>query len=166
MRRPRMLSFVVTVVLLASALPAGAAPDNHRNEGFEIQLDCGAHGEFTVKPQPGNGNAAWDVDTGEVLVAKHFTGHFEITATITGGPTFEASFDFAQDFGSKGVANGRAPLATCTSHNEFVDGPFVIDEQIAGFLNSDFQTDVFEAGQEVTISGSEDLTILVQMPGS
>lgn len=166
MRRATLLAVTLAVVFIAGALPAGAAPNNHRNEGFELVLDCGVHGEFTVKPQPGSGNAAWNLETGEVLVAKRFTGHFEISAMITDGPTLEASFDFDEDYGSKGQANGRSPLATCTSHNEFIDGPFVIDDQTAGFLNSDFQTNVFSAGQEVTISGIEDLTILVQNPAN
>ena len=164
MRRASLLAVIVAIALVVTGLPAGAAPDNHRNAGLELELDCGVYGQFTVRPQPGGGNAAWNLDTGEVLVAKHFSGHFEITASISGGPTLSASFDFAEDYGSKGAAKGRTPLGTCTSTNEFVDGPFVIDEQLAGFLNSDFETDVFVAGQEVTISGSEDLVILVQFP--
>lgn len=165
MRGASLLAVLLAVALLAVGLPAGAAADNHRNAGLELELDCGDHGQFTVRPQPGNGNAAWDVDTGQVFVAKHFSGHFEITVAITSGPTLDASFDFEQDYGSKGAAKGREPLRLCTSESEFVDGPFEIDEEIAGFLNADFDTDIFVAGQEVTISGTESLRILVQSPG-
>lgn len=63
--------------------------------------------------KPGNGNAAWSLDTGEVLVAKHLGGHFEINSSITDGPTLSAPFDFAEDYGSKGKANGRESVGYC-----------------------------------------------------
>ncbi len=167
MRKTLSTLGLVAAMLLTSALPATAAPNNKNNADELIPLECDTPiGDVTVRPQPGGGLAAWDVETGENYVAKQFTFTSEVTVQIVDGDSASATFVDVADFGAAAPANGRKDLVECTNTFEFVDGPFPIDAEFADILNADLETDIFEEGQVVIISGVQTLSILVLKPGN
>ena len=167
MRRTLSAIGLVAAMLLMSALPATAAPNNKNNADNLVPLECDAPiGEITVRPAPGDGKSAWNVETGAHYVAKQFSGTDEVTVQITDGDSASATFVFVQDSGAEAPANGRKDLVECTNTFSFVDGPFVIDAEFAEILNADFETDIFEEGQEVTISVVSTFNVLVLVTGN
>lgn len=167
MRKTLLTLGVVAALLLMAAVPATAAPNNKNNADLVIPLECDAPiGEVTVRPTPGNGNPAWNVETGANYVAKQFSSTDQVTVQIVDGDSVSASFEFTEDHGASAPANGREDLVECTATFEFVDGPFPIDAEFAGILNAEFGTDIFEEGQFVTISSASTLTILALVPGN
>jgi hypothetical protein len=166
MRRTLTTLALVAAMLLTVALPAAGAPNNKNNADNVISLDCGELGNVMVRPQPGQGNAAWDVDTGENYVAKQFSGIDDVTVAIVDGESVSSTFEFFVSYGAEAPANGRKDLIECTDSVDFVDGPFPIDAEFAAILNADFDTDIFAEGQFVTISVESSLTILVLQPGN
>lgn len=159
---------LVTVLVLTATLPAAAAPDN-KNTTDVVVLDCGEpiDGVVAIRPAPGEGGkSGWNVETGDHYVAKAFESRDEVTVSITDGPEVSAVFEFAEEFGASAPAKGRKDLVECTDTFEFEDGPFPIDAEFADILNAEFDTDIFEAGQEITISSLSAFTVLVLVPGS
>ncbi len=167
MRKTLSTVGLVAAMLLTSALPATAAPNNKNNTDDLIPLECDAPiGDITVRPQPGNGDSAWNVETGEHAVGKHFTFSSQVTVQIDDGDSASSSFVDVFDHGASAPANGREDLVECTNTFEFVDGPISVDAEFADILNADLETDIFEEGQAVTISGVQTLTVLVLVPGN
>lgn len=164
MRRTLTTLGLVAALLLMVAVPATAAPNNKNNAENVIPLECdGGVGEIAVRPNPGQGLPAWDVETGEHQVAKRFTFSDEVTAQIEDGDSASQSFGFVRDFGAE---KGNKDLVECTSTMEFVDVlPFPLDPEFADVLNADFETDIFEAGQFITFSGTSTLTVLALITG-
>ena len=160
------LALVAAMVAMA-ALPATAAPNN-KNTTEVVPLDCGAPigDAISVRTVPGAGQSGWNVDTGDHYVAKAFTFKQEITVNITDGAELTVTFGDNEDFGATAPANGRKELVECTDSFEFEDGPFIIDAEFAALLNADLQTNIFEEGQEVTISVASTFTVLILIPGN
>ena len=154
-------------LLLMAALPATAAPNN-KNNAEVVPLDCGAPigDTISVRTVPGEGASGWNVDTGEHYVAKAFSFHQEVTVKITDGAEVAVRFEDTEDFGATAPANGRKELVECTDTFRFEDGPFTIDAEFAAILNAELQTDIFEEGQEVTISSTSTFTVLILIPGN
>lgn len=157
---------LMAALLLMVTSTATAAPNNVNNTDDVIALDCDEPiGAVAVRPGPGNGNPAWNVETGENYVAKQFSGTDQITVTIVDGDSVSATFEFLDDRGASAPADGRSDLVECTTTFDFSDGPFPIDAEFAETLNAEFETDIFEAGQEITITFESTLTVLVLVPG-
>jgi hypothetical protein len=166
MKRTLLTLGLVASLVLVAAWPATAAPNNKNNADNVIPLECDEPiGPVFVRPVPGNGNPAWNVETGAHYVAKSFANEDEVTVTITDGDSATETFFNVQDKGASAPAVGRKALVECTTTFEFEDGPFEIDAEFADILNEDFNTDIFEAGQEVTISGVSMFTVLVLATG-
>ncbi len=167
---------LVAALLLVAALPASAAPRNANNEDFVLDVTCvdgdGVDQGWTaVRPTPSSeGKPAWDTETGWLQVGKNFQYSETVTATIVDGDEAsigdDASFDF-EDGSDHGAYNGNKELITCTV--VFVDGVVDvledIDEELAGILNADFDTDIFAAGQTVEIHVVATLTVQAIVPG-
>jgi hypothetical protein len=160
------LALVAALVAMA-ALPATAAPNNKNNTEV-VPLDCGAPigDAISVRTVPGEGASGWNVETGEHYVAKAFSFQQEVTVKITDGAEINVTFEDTEDFGAEAPANGRKELVECTDSFEFEDGPFTIDAEFAALLNADLQTDIFEEGQEVTISLTSTFRVLILIPGN
>lgn len=165
MRKTLTTLGLVAVLLLVSALPSAAAPNNKNNADNIIPIVCPEPlGAIEVRPNPGQGLPAWDVETGQHQVAKRFTFDDDVTVEIVEGGEGSASqtFGFVRDFGAE---KGNKDLVECTSTVEFVDGPIPLDAEFAGILNADFETDIFEEGQVVTISVVSTFTVLALITG-
>lgn len=164
-RRTLRVFGLVAALLMAAAAPATAAPDNRNNAENVIPLECDAPiGDITVRTAPGQGLPAWDLDTGEIYVAKQFVSSDEVTVQIVDGDSVSATFEGIDDRGGAAPAQGR-DLVACEATFEFEDGPFPIDAGFAEELNTAFATDIFADGQIVTISGFSTFTVLVLAPG-
>lgn len=152
--------------MMMAASPATAAPNNKNNEFDVVPLECDAPlFEVVVRPNPGEGSPAWNVETGAHYVAKRFEITDEFTAQIVGGDSVTTIEETVEDFGASAPANGRKDLVPCVGTFAFADGPFEIDDQFAADLNDGFGTDIFAAGQLVTISGSSTFRVLVLVTG-
>jgi hypothetical protein len=162
MKRTLITLGLVTASFGLMTSSAIAAPNNKNNADNVIPLECEELGEIAVRPNPGNGLPAWDVESGEHQVAKQFTFVDEVTVTIEGGDSASTTFSGTDDYGAE---NGNKDLVECTATFEFNDGPFPIDAEFAAILNADFETDIFEEGQFVTISSTTTLTVLAMITG-
>ena len=158
-RRLLTLGLVATMVLMA-ALPATAAPNNKNTVVLDVVCD-GV--EIQLRPVPGRGGPAWDVETGEHQVGKRFTVSETVTATIIDGDSVSNTNESVDDYGAE---KGNRDLVECTTGDSFVPFSGVIDEGFADVLNGDFGTDIFEAGQEVIITVEFTLTVLAVFPGN
>lgn len=167
MRKTATTLVLVAGLVLMAALPATAAPNNKNNADL-VPLDCGAPigDAISVRTVPGEGASGWNVDTGEHYVAKAFSFHQEITVKITDGAEVMVTFEDTEDFGAEAPAKGRKDLVECNDTFEFEDGPFTIDAEFAALLNGELQTDIFEEGQEVTISSTSTFKVLILIPGN
>lgn len=167
MRKTVTTLALVAAMVPAAALPAAAAPNN-KNTAEVVPLDCGAPigDAISVRTVPGEGAPGWNVDTGEHYIAKAFSFHQEITVKITDGAEITVTFEDTEDFGATAPAKGRKELVECTDNFEFEDGPLTIDAEFAALLNTEFQTDIIDEGQEVTISSTSTFTVLIHIPGN
>ncbi len=165
MRKTVTTLAVAAAMVAMAALPATAAPNN-KNNAEVVPLDCGAPigGAISVRTVPGEGASGWNVDTGDHYVAKAFSFEQEVTVRITDGAELTVTFGDTEDFGATAPAKGRKELVECTDTFDFEDGPFTIDAEFAALLNADLQTDIFEEGQEVTISLASTFTVLILIP--
>ena len=163
MRRTFTTLGLVAAMLLTVALPASAAPNNKNNAGNVIPLTCEGLDTVAVRPNPGRGLPAWDVDSGQHQVAKRFTDSATETWTILEGGegTVSGSFSNVRDFGAE---KGNKDLVECTTGDTFSD-TFSLDDGFAGFLNAEFDTEIFAGGQLVNVSGTFTLTVLALITG-
>ena len=162
MRRILVLT-VAMGLMMGLALPATAAPNNKNNADNVIPLTCEGLDTVAVRPNPGRGLPAWDVDSGQHQVAKRFTDSVEETWTILEGGegTVSGSFSNVRDYGAE---KGNKDLVECTLNDTFSD-TFPLDDGFAGFLNGEFDTDSFAGGQLVNVSGTFTLTVLALITG-
>ena len=159
MRRTLTTLGLVAAMLLTVALPASAAPNNKNTTVLDVT--CGGV-DIQLRPNPGRGGPAWDVATGEHQVAKRFTSSETVTATIVDGGSASFSNETVMDMGAE---KGNKDLTVCTTGDTFDIPLGVIDAGLAGALNADFGTNIFEEGQEVVITVEFDLTVLAIFPG-
>lgn len=159
MRRTLTTLGLVAAMLLMVALPASAAPNNKNT--VVLDVTCGDV-DIQLRPNPGRGGPAWDVESGEHQVAKRFTASETVTATIVGGDSFSFSDESVMDMGAE---KGNKDLTVCTTGDTFDIPLGVIDADLADALNADFGTNMFAAGQEVIITVQFELTVLAIFPG-
>ena len=162
MRRILVLT-VAMGLMMGLALPATAAPINKNNEFNVIPLTCEGLDTVAVRPNPGRGLPAWDVESGQHQVAKRFTFNDSVTVEIIDGGEGSESNTFG-DVRDYGAEKGNKDLVECTSKNTF---SFVeeLDEGFAAALNADFGTEIFAAGQVVEITVESTLTVLALITG-
>lgn len=163
MRRILVLT-VAMGLMMGLALPATAAPNNKNNADNVIPLTCEGLNTVAVRPNPGRGLPAWDVESGQHQVAKRFTFNDSVTVEIIDGGEGSASntFEEVRDYGAE---KGNKDLVECVSNRSFVDGPIPLDPGFAAILNADFGTDIFAAGQLVEITVESTLTVLALITG-
>lgn len=163
MRRTVTTLGLVGAMLLAAAFPAMAAPNNKNTTVLDVV--CGGE-EIQLRPNPGRGGPAWDVETGEHQVGKRFSGSETVTVTIitgaSSGDFVSETNEFVEDHGAE---KGNKDLVECTTGDTFVPFEGEIDEGFADALNADFGTTIFEAGQEVSITVEFTLTVLALFTG-
>ena len=157
MRVRWFVASAVAIVIggLASIAAAEAAPPADRFDTLEGE--CEQLGPVTVViPGRGRGTAAFA--NGQVLVARDFSGVFDLTVEVDGTTIFDDTFAFEEPHRGRGF---RDRLVVCTFPEVFQETAPLTAEDLA-FLGIDDPTLI---GQEATIAGSGVITVHVQVPG-